>query len=75
MMAWFYAIKIDDWRQLIAESNEYLLRIDPPQEGNRMSAFVKPNGSWSQELVHAFLKKRLGSTSLQLMIVKRKTST
>jgi len=46
MMAWFYATKIDDWRQLIAKSNEYLLRIDPPGEGNRMSAFVKPNGSW-----------------------------
>ena len=46
MMAWFYATKIDDWRQLIAKSNEYLLRIDPPQEGNRMSAFVKPSGSW-----------------------------
>jgi hypothetical protein len=46
MMAWFYATKIDDWRQLIAKSDEYLLRIDPPQEGNRMSAFVKPNGSW-----------------------------
>jgi hypothetical protein len=46
MMAWFFATKIDDWRQLIAKSDEYLLRIDPPQEGNRMSSFVKPNGSW-----------------------------
>ena len=46
MMAWFFATDIGDWRQLIAKSNEYLLRIDPPQEGNRMSAFVKPGGSW-----------------------------
>ena len=46
MMAWFYATDISTWRQLIAKSNEYLLRIDPPQEGNRMSAFVKPGGSW-----------------------------
>ena len=46
MMAWFFATDIGDWRQLIAKSNEYLLRIDPPPEGNRMSAFVKPGGSW-----------------------------
>jgi len=46
MMAWFFAKDISDWRQLIAKSNEYLLRIDPPQEGNRMSAFVQPGGNW-----------------------------
>jgi len=46
MMAWFFATDIGDWRQLIAKSDEYLLRIDPPQEGNRMSSFVKPGGSW-----------------------------
>lgn len=46
MMAWFFATNINDWRQLIAKSDEYLLRIDPPQEGNKMSAFVKPQGSW-----------------------------
>ena len=46
MMAWFFATDISTWRQLIAKSNEYLLRIDPPQEGNKMSAFVKPGGSW-----------------------------
>ena len=40
MMAWFFATDIKDWRQLIAKSDEYLLRIDPPQEGNRMSAFA-----------------------------------
>jgi len=46
MMAYFYATDIKDWRQLIAKSDEYLLRVDPPQEGNRMSAFVKPQGNW-----------------------------
>ncbi len=46
MMAWFFATDIEDWRQLIAKSDEYLLRIDPPQEGNKMSAFVKPGGGW-----------------------------
>ena len=46
MMAWFFATDIGDWRQLIAKSDEYLLRIDPPGEGNNMSAFVKPGGSW-----------------------------
>ena len=46
MMAWFFATDIGDWRQLIAKSDEYLLRIDPPQEENKMSAFVKPGGSW-----------------------------
>lgn len=46
MMAWFFAKDITDWRQLIAKSDEYLLRIDPPQEGNKMSAFVKPGGGW-----------------------------
>ncbi len=46
MMAYFFAEDIDSWRQLIAKSDEYLLRIDPPGEGNRMSAFVKAGGSW-----------------------------
>ncbi len=46
MMAWFFATDIGDWRQLIAKSDEYLLRIDPPGEGNRMSSFVKPGGGW-----------------------------
>jgi len=46
MMAWFFAKDISDWRQLIAKSDEYLLRVDPPQEGNKMSAFVKAQGNW-----------------------------
>lgn len=44
MMAWFYATDIASWRQLIAKNNEYLLRIDPPGEGNKMSAFVSIGG-------------------------------
>ncbi|MAF10659.1 hypothetical protein CMK11_09420 [Candidatus Poribacteria bacterium] len=46
MMAWFFATDITDWRQIIAKNNEYLLRIDPPGEGNKMSSFVKPGGAW-----------------------------
>ena len=46
MMAYFSAADIGDWRQLIAKSDEYLLRIDPPGEGNKMSSFVKPGGNW-----------------------------
>lgn len=46
MMAYFYATNIGDWRQLIAKSDEYLLRIDPPGEGNKMSAFIKVGGNW-----------------------------
>lgn len=44
MQAWFFARDIDNWRQLIAKDNEYLLRIDPPAEGNKMSAFIKVGG-------------------------------
>lgn len=46
MQAWFFARDIGSWRQLIAKDNEYLLRIDPPSEGNNMSAFVRVGGSW-----------------------------
>ncbi len=46
MMAWFYATNIGDWRQLIAKSDEYLLRIDPPHEQNKMSAFVNAENEW-----------------------------
>ncbi len=44
MMAWFFATDIASWRQLIAKNAEYLLRIDPPGEQNRMSAFVHLGG-------------------------------
>lgn len=46
MQAWFFAKDISNWRQIIAKDNEYLLRIDPPQEGNKMSAFIKSNNAW-----------------------------
>ena len=48
MMGWVNAKDIGDWRQLIAKSNEYLLRINPPNEGNRMSSFVNTNNDWGQ---------------------------
>jgi hypothetical protein len=57
MMAWFFAKDISTWRQLIAKSDEYLLRIDPPQEGNRMSAFVKAQGNWEPR-ASAFVPKK-----------------
>lgn len=56
MQAWFFAKNINDWRQIIAKSDEYLLRIDPPGEGNKMSAFVKPNGNWEPR-ASAFVPK------------------
>lgn len=46
MMAYFQAHALVDWHQIIAKNNEYLLRIDPPGEGTRMSAFVNLNGGW-----------------------------
>jgi len=46
MQAWFFARDMGSWQQLIAKDNEYLLRIDPPAEGNNMSAFVMVGGSW-----------------------------
>jgi len=46
LMAWFFATDINDWRQIIAKNNEYLLRIDPPGEGNSMSTFIFAGGAW-----------------------------
>ena len=57
MQAWFYAKDIGDWRQIIAKDSEYLLRIDPPGEGNKMSAFVKPGGNWEPR-ASAFVPKK-----------------
>lgn len=45
-MAFFYTEALDDWHQIIAKDAEYLLRIDPPAEGTKMSAFVNLAGSW-----------------------------
>ena len=44
IMAYFYAKALDDWHQMIAKNNEYLLRIDPPGEGGRMSSFMNQGG-------------------------------
>lgn len=46
MMAYFMTEALNDWHQLIAKNNEYLLRIDPPGEGGAMSAFVNLDGGW-----------------------------
>lgn len=46
MMAYFNTNALSDWHQIIAKNNEYLLRIDTPGEGSRMSAFVNLNGGW-----------------------------
>ena len=74
MMAWFYATDISTWRQLIAKSNEYLLRIDPPQEGNKMSAFVKPGGSWEPRASAHVPDEKNGLTSQQLTTSTRRLS-
>ncbi|MCE2400066.1 LamG domain-containing protein [Candidatus Poribacteria bacterium] len=44
MMAWFYATDISQHRMLISKNAEYLLRIDVPGEGNKMSTFVHIGG-------------------------------
>ena len=46
MMAYFNAEELDDWHQIIAKDSEYLLRIDPPSEGGKMSSFVNLDGGW-----------------------------
>jgi len=46
MHLWFYAKDKSNWRQFIAKDNEYLFRIDPPSEGNKISAFIKAGGAW-----------------------------
>ena len=74
MMAWFFATDIGDWRQLIAKSDEYLLRIDPPKAtechhlssleaaGNReppQMSLMKTRGSISQRLTTATRKMNI----------------
>lgn len=44
MMVWFYATDISQHRMLISKDAEYLLRIDVPAEGNKMSTFVNISG-------------------------------
>lgn len=44
MMAWFYATDITQHRMIISKNGEYLLRIDVPGEGNKMSTFVNIGG-------------------------------
>ncbi len=44
MMAWFFATDITQHRMIISKDAEYLLRIDVPGEGNKMSTFVNIGG-------------------------------
>ncbi|HGJ66509.1 TPA: LamG domain-containing protein [bacterium] len=46
LMAYFNANTLNDWHQIIAKNNQYLLRIDPPGEGGKLSSFVNLNGGW-----------------------------
>lgn len=47
LMAWFYATDISNHRMIISKNTEYLMRIDVPAEGNKMSTFVHlSNGGW-----------------------------
>ena len=46
MMAYFNARALNDWHVIIAKNNQYLLRIDNPAEGNKMSSFINLNGAW-----------------------------
>ena len=56
MMAYFTTEALNDWHQIIAKDAEYLLRIDPPGEGTKMSAFVSLNGAWEPR-ASAFVPK------------------
>jgi len=46
LMAYFSADTLNDWHQIIAKDNQYLLRIDPPSEGGKLSSFVNLGGAW-----------------------------
>lgn len=46
LMAYFNANALNDWHQLIAKDGQYLLRIDPPGEGGKLSSFVNLAGGW-----------------------------
>ncbi|MDQ1327688.1 MAG: LamG protein [Candidatus Poribacteria bacterium] len=46
LMAYFNANVLNDWHQVIAKDNQYLLRIDPPSEGGKLSSFVNLAGGW-----------------------------
>jgi len=46
LMAYFNANTLNDWHQIIAKDNQYLLRIDPPSEGGKLSSFVNLAGGW-----------------------------
>jgi len=46
LMAYFYASALNDYHLLIAKDGQYLMRIDSPAEGGKMSPFVNLDGGW-----------------------------
>ena len=46
IVAWFNIENIADHHTIVTKWDEYLLRVDTPGEGSRLSAFVKPGGNW-----------------------------
>ena len=59
MMAWFFATDISTWRQLIAKSNEYLLRIDSAaRKGIKCQRLSSPVAAGNREPRHMFLDEK-----------------
>jgi len=46
VVAYFNATDIKDYRVIVCKNNQYLVRIDNPAEGNKMSSFVNLGGNW-----------------------------
>ena len=46
VVAWFNIENVSDHHTIVTKWDEYLLRVDTPGEGSRLSAFVKPGGNW-----------------------------
>jgi hypothetical protein len=46
LMGYFYATALDNPHQVIAKDGQYLMRIDTPGEGGKMSSFVNLGGAW-----------------------------
>ncbi len=44
IVAYFNATDIKDYRVIVCKNNQYLVRIDNPAEGNKMSSFVNLGG-------------------------------
>lgn len=44
LVAYFNATDIKDYRVILVKNNQYLMRIDNPAEGNKMSSFINLGG-------------------------------